>query len=762
MFGRSVRSPYPNQGIWASATTCRIFDQHPTLEHPVQRKLAAILAADVVGYSHLMEMDEAGTLARLKCTRKQVIEPKIAVSGGRVVKLIGDGMLVEFPSVVDAVTCAVEIQRAINDQHNAKLPPNERLELRIGINLGDVIVDGEDIYGDGVNIAARLERLCQPGGVLISGTAFDQVERKLDVAFEFLGSQKVKNIETPVRLYRVPIGMDGSRGHPILVNKTHRAFLLVAVAAVLLLLAGGVLVWKGLRSDTGPKTELASATKMALPLPDKPSVAVLPFTNMSTDSEQHFADGMTDDLITDLSKVAGLFVIARNSTFVYQGKSVKIAQVAQDLGVRYVLEGSVQRAGDRIRVNAQLIDALTGGHLWADRFDGTVADVFSLQDAFVRKIVEALEVKLTKQEQQEIARAKPDSIAAKEAFDEGWSLVIRMNAKDNAAALVPLKRAIELDPEYGRAYAALAMVLFRGFDYSWLQELGMNGNQSYDLASHYLDEARKYPTSLLHTVAVHGLLYDGRGPEARAEAGQAIALDPNDPEGHIMMAWALTIGGRPTEALNFIAAAIRLNPNYPSYYALAHGVALFAAGDVERASVVLDEGFKRNPQALMLLPPLASTLALLDRRKEAHEKLLIWRPGVSQLNLENLADSYNFPFRWEREHASVRERLIDGLRIAGLPPDLNVSTLMTELNSDDPFRRLITTKRLGWFGPAAAPAVPMLIAALQDEAVREEAVKSLGKIGPDAKAAIPALTAIQNESLIGSFAKEALVEIGDN
>ena len=245
--------------------------------------------------------------------------------------------------------------------------------------------------------------------------------------------------------------------------------------------------------------------------------------------------------------------------------------------------------------------------------------------------------------------------------------------------------------------------------------------------------------------------------------GQAIALDPNDPEGHIMMAWALTIGGgRPTEALNFIAAAIRLNPNYPSHYALAHGVTLFATGDVERAAAVLDEGFKRNPHALMLLPPLASTLALLDRREEAHQKLLIWRPGVSQLSLENLAYSYNFPFRWEREYVSVRERLIDGLRIAGLPLNITVTTLIAELKSDDPFRRLITAKRLGWFGHAAAPAVPALIAALEDEAVREEAVKSLGKIGPEAKAAMPALTAIQNESLIGIYAKEALIEIGRN
>src|SRR5262249_33899092 len=359
------------------------------------------------------------------------------------------------------------IQRAIN-QHNAELLPEKRVELRIGVNLGDVIIDGEDIYGDGVNIAARLEGLCEPGAVLISGTAFDQGERKLDYPFEFLGSQKVKNINTPVRLYRVPVGGERFRRAPVVRGASRRAFLLAGIAAVLLMLASGALVWKG-RSDTAPKTEVASTAKMALPLPDKPSVAVLPFTNMSNGaSEQPFADGMTDDLITDLSKVAGLFVIARNSTFVYQGKPVKIAQVAEDLGVRYVLEGSVQRAGDQVRVNAQLIDALTGGHVWADRFDGNVRDIFSVQDEFVRKIVEGLQVKLTKQEKQEIARAKPDSVAAKEAFDRGWSLVLRFNAKDNAAAVEPLKRAVELDPEYGRAYAALALAFSRDYTYGWV------------------------------------------------------------------------------------------------------------------------------------------------------------------------------------------------------------------------------------------------------------------------------------------------------
>ncbi len=414
----------------------------------MERRLAAILAADIVGYSRLMEADEADTLARLKSTRENLIDPKIAAHKGRIVKLMGDGALIEFSSVVDAVGCAVEIQRTMAEC-NAELPKEKQLEFRIGVNLGDVIVEGQDIYGDGVNVAARLEGLAEPGGVLISGTAFDQVERKLDFEFEFLGEQKLKNIEKPIRLYRVGPRARAASGTVPAKRKRYIEWRRLAVAATaLILIAGGVALWKVVGDGSGPPVEVASRERKALPLPDKPSIAVLPFTNISSDAgQQHFADGMTDDLITDLSKVSGLFVIARNSTFVYRGKPVKISQVAEELGVRYVLEGSVRRAGGQVRVNAQLIDALTGGHVWADRFDGNVADIFAVQDIFVAKIVEALKVNLTTTEKTEIARAKPDNIAAKEAFEEGWSLYLRYNAKDTAAAITSLKKATELDTE---------------------------------------------------------------------------------------------------------------------------------------------------------------------------------------------------------------------------------------------------------------------------------------------------------------------------
>jgi TolB-like protein/tetratricopeptide (TPR) repeat protein len=676
---------------------------------------------------------------------------------------MGDGALIEFSSVVDAVGCAVEIQRTMAEC-NAELPKEKQLEFRIGINLGDVIVEGQDIYGDGVNVAARLEGLAEPGGILISGTAFDQVEGKLDSGFEFLGEQQVKNLEKPVRLYRVGPRARAASGTVPARRKRHVEWRrLTAAATALILVAGGVALWQVLGDGSGPPVEVASKARMALPLPDKPSIAVLPFTNMSGEAGQEtFTDGMTDDLITDLSKVSGLFVIARNSTFAYRGKPVKISQVAEELGVRYVLEGSVRRAGEQVRVNAQLIDALTGGHVWADRFDGNVADIFAVQDVFVAKIVEALKVNLTTTEKTEIARAKPDNISAKQAFEEGWSLYLRYTAKDTAAAITSLKKATELDPEYGRAYAALALAYFRVVDSLWGKELGTDEQYFWFGAQDYVELAKKYPTSLSYTVEALRDAYQGLAEDAQRNAGRAIALDPNDPEAHIAMAWALTISGEPAEALNFVAAAMRLNPNYPSHYVLARGMALFAMGDLKQAAEVFGEGVRRNPDATALFLPLSSVLAQLGRREEARQMLLKFRPAADQKGLENLPNALPFSFKWDYEHASVRERLNDGVRVAALPLDVTVTSLEAELRTGNPFSRQYAAKRLGWFGPAAAQAVPALVEALKVEYLRREAIAALGKIGPPARAAIPALVALQNEALIGIHAKDALAKIRGN
>jgi adenylate cyclase len=718
----------------------------------MDRRLAAILAADVVEYSRLMETDEAGTFERLRAHRKELFEPEISKHHGRVFKLMGDGLLAEFGSVVDALECAVVLQRSMVER-NRDVPNDQRIDVRIGINLGDVIVEGDDRHGDGVNVAARLEGLADAGGITLAGTAYDHLKKKVDVGFEFLGEQQVKNIAEPVRVYRVLLDPSAVGMTITAPQKAARSWQRPATATAVLLLVIATVAVAWLR-PWQPSFE------PRIPLPDKPSVAVLPFTNMSSDpGQENFADGMTDDLITDLSKISALFVIARNSTFVYKDKAVNIGKVAEDLGVRYVLEGSVQRAGNQMRVNAQLIDAVTGGHVWADRFDGKTDDIFAVQDSFVHKIVDALEVNLTKPEEVQIASARTDNIAAKEAFDEGWSLYLRFDAKSNAAAIALFQRAIELDPEYGRAYAALALANFRICDYFWKQESGGCGNEVWNKGGDYLKVASKYPTALGYVAEAIPHIHNGEAEEALGDAGRAVGSDPNDPEAHIAMAWALTISGKPNEALDFVASAIRLNPIYPSHYVLARGIALFAAGNLEQAAQAFADGIGKNPQAFALLPPLASVLAQLGRREEASRALLTWRPEMNQLNSANFVDTFIFPFKWEPEYARVRERLYDGIRVASLPLNVTVSSLMADLNQDDPFARTIAVQRLGWFGPAAAPAVPTLIELLGDEPLREKVIECLGKIGPEAKAAIPALVAMQNESIIGYYATDALKEI---
>ena len=423
---------------------------------PIQRRLAAILAADVLGYSRLVRENEEGTLSAVKSDIAETFDPSIEAHNGRIFKTMGDGLLVEFASVVDAVRCAVKVQRAMEDR-NAERAENRKIEFRIGINLGDVVAEGEDLHGDGVNVAARLEGLAEPGGIWISGSAFEQVRDKLEVGFEDLGDQQVKNIDRPIRAYRVAPDqarmLAGGTADKKASGAKRWQVPAMAAIAVVIVAAAGLAVWR----PWMPTIEPASVERMAFALPDKPSIAVLPFNNMSNDPDQEFfVDGITEDLITDLAKISGLFVVARNSTFVYKGEPFEIRAVAETLGVKYILEGSVRREGDQLRVNAQLIDATTGGHIWADRFDGQVTDIFAVQDEFVLKIVEALSVQLSESEKSEIDGDKTDNIEAREAFQRGWELLSRFNPHDNAKAASHLRKAIELDKAVSNLAAAVS------------------------------------------------------------------------------------------------------------------------------------------------------------------------------------------------------------------------------------------------------------------------------------------------------------------
>ena len=434
----------------------------------MERRLAAILAADVVGYSRLIREDEAGTLAALKAHREELIEPKVAERNGRIVKLMGDGILVEFSSAVEAVLCAVEIQHMIGDR-NADIPEENRLTYRIGINIGDIVVEGDDIYGDGVNVAARLEGLAEPNGICVARTVFDQVKDKLDLTFEHMGEKEVKNIAEPITVNRVVLDDKAAAlVTPVVhqVTKLNRLrWPIVAPGAVTLLLAiGGALWWQ----PWSPGVEPASVERMALPLPDKPSIAVLPFANMSGDTEQeYFADGMTEDIITELSKFGLFFVVSRNSSFTYKGAAVDVKDVARDLGVQYVLEGSVRKFENRLRITAQLIDAIADKHIWAERYDRELKDLFQVQDEITQSIVTSVAPEYFSAELRRAQRKEERNLGAWDAFMRGYWHVLRFTKDDNAAAQRFLSEAIDLDSHRANYHGMLAVTHVMDAFYGW-------------------------------------------------------------------------------------------------------------------------------------------------------------------------------------------------------------------------------------------------------------------------------------------------------
>jgi TolB-like protein/class 3 adenylate cyclase len=627
-------------------------------EERAKRKLSGILSADAVGYSRLMQEDEASTIRILE-NSKNLMGDLIEQFKGRVVDAPGDNLLAEFSSVVDATECAVKIQQELK-VINEELPDNRKMQFRIGVNLGDVVEEADRIYGDGVNIAARLEGLSAPGGICISRTAYDHVKNKLEFGYEYLGEHSVKNIAEPVRVYSVlmePEAVGKVIGEKRFLGRFSRKTALVAII-FLTIIAVGLIGWN-IYLQQSRKVEAASVDKMAHPLPDKPSIAVLPFDNMSSDPEQeYFCDGFSDEIITALAKIPDIFVIARNSTFVYKGKSVKIKQVSEDLGVHYVLEGGVQRAGDRIRINVQLIDAIKGYHIWAERYDGKMVDIFELQDKFTQKIVAALAVKLTPEKKQSIADWGTKNIEAYDAYLQGLGHLYPQTSKNLGKALPYLKKAVELDPDFAVGHARLAQAYNVVHSRIYAKDLGIFNPRS--LIQKHLKLAFKNPSALAYQIAAVANIFSGKIDEGMDNAERAFALSPNKPEAIYNMGFALIYVGKPNEAIVFFEKTMRINPNYPAMVLWWLGVAQFCQEEMTKAAATIERARSRNPHSAPYFQIAA--YEYIGRREEnpkiiaEYVKIRGWKEKPP---LKKITPWYQF------KNPRHRELLVNGLKKAG-------------------------------------------------------------------------------------------------
>jgi adenylate cyclase len=576
------------------------------------RRLAAILAADVAGYSRLMGADEEGTLERLKALRGDLIDPNIAKYHGRIVKTTGDGLLVEFASVVDAVRCAADVQQAMPER-NTDVPVDRRIELRIGINLGDVIADGGDLYGDGVNIAARIEALADAGGVFVSGTVYDQVRDRLSFGFEDRGEPQVKNIARPIRVYRVVLDQTAS--------------------------------------EPG---------RTPLPLPDKPSIAVLPFTNMSGDPDQeYFADGVVEDITAALSRAGWLFVIARNSSFAYKGKSPDVRQVGRELGVRYVLEGSVRRAANRVRITGQLVDATSGAHVWAGRYDRDLADVFALQAEIAEAVAAAISPAVGNAERQRARRKPPGNLNAWEAYQRGLRHLCQTTADDNQAAQGFFRQAIDLDPTFARAYAGLSGALDRAGIVWHTRDLAEAQRLAEELARQAVsldgNDASAH-VRLAAALVMHG---DLRG--AREEAQRALAMDPNEADAYGILGVSLLYDGEPEKGLLGLEEQLRRDPFGPASHTRRGQIAIaqYLRGDYEAAVAAARQAIRLFPGNSARYRWLAAALGQLGRTDEAGEVLAAAASfGSADFDMHVRQRP---PWLRPDEH----EHMLDGLRKAG-------------------------------------------------------------------------------------------------
>jgi adenylate cyclase len=584
----------------------------------VKRKLTAILSADVRGYSRLMAEDEEWTVRTLK-VYKDIMGNLVQQYRGRVVDATGDNLMAEFASVVDGVQCAVEIQQVLRAK-NAMLRENRRMEFRIGINLGDVIEEGERIYGDGVNIAARLEGLAEAGGICISESAYQQIENKLPLKYEYLGEHQVKNIVKPVRAYKARIEPEVS--------------------------------------PSRPPVEVASMEKMAFPLPDVPSIAVMPFVNMSRDPEQeYFSDGITEEIITALSKVPSLFVISHNSTFTYKGKPVMVKQVSEELGVRYVVEGSVRRAGDKVRITAQLVDALSDHHLWAERYDRDLKDIFALQDEITMKIITALQVKLTTGEMAGRIAKGTRNLDAFIKYMVAFELFNRLTKEGNAQARKILEEAIALDPEYSRLYMGLAVTYIYDVWFGMTEYPEQSLAQAFELAQKAisLDDANAAAYSVLGQVYAMKRQYE----KAIAECERAVSLDPNSAENLMRLGTVLNYAGRAGEAIPYLQNAIRLNPLPTANYFVQLAFAYRESGQYEKAIEAAKRALQREPNTQSPYIHMTISYIRLGREEEARASAA----EILRVNPRFSLERYGkiLPFS-----QPVADHVVEDLRKAGL------------------------------------------------------------------------------------------------
>jgi len=624
-----------------------------------KRKLTAILSADVAGYSRLMAEDETSTVKTI-ATYREVIASLIKQHRGRVVDSPGDNVLSEFSSVVDAVQCAVAVQNEIQTR-NAELPDNRKMEFRIGVNLGDVIDEEDRIYGDGVNIAARLESMADPGGICVSKTAFDQIETKLPLGYEYLGEQSVKNIPKPVGAYRVLMKPDAAGkviGEKRFLGRYSRRAAMAAII-ILVMVAAGLVSWN-VYLQQSKKVEPASMDKMAFPLPDRPSIAVLPFVNMSEDPKQEFfSDGITEDIITALSKTPRLFVIARNSTFIYKGKPKKIQEVAEELGVRYVLEGSVRKSENKVRVTAQLIDALKGTHLWAEKYDRNLKDIFAIQDDVVREIFAALQVKLTEGEQARIWSRGTQNTKAYEAALESLEHFRRFNPDDVILCRKKAEEAIALDPNYPFAFALLAWSHLIEVWNGWSKSPRDSMKKAVELGQKTLTLDENYEGA--HALLGSIYLLQKKWDKAIEEGERAVELSPSGADANGILGITLRYVGRPKEAISKFKKAIRLNPSSPNWLYHNLGAAQILTGNYQEAITSLNRVIEKNPNHIPAIRVLIVAYSLSDQDEKAKTQM----EEYLKLSPNDSIESWRKRLTFKNE--SDKDLYVNALRKVGFP-----------------------------------------------------------------------------------------------